>query len=87
MKQPSDVRAKIADFLSTRFGLSSTGSVALIGVYPGPGYYQHMFHFQQADRFGAHLVWSVWVSPEMIEARVLYDLRSKEGEADWIKID
>jgi hypothetical protein len=88
MKRPVELRKKIFQFLAINAGLSSTGNIALIGIYAGPLEHQQMFHFQQVDLFGnRRLFWSVLVSPDTMQARILYHVDDKKIKADWIAIE
>ncbi|HEY6154719.1 MAG TPA: hypothetical protein VIW07_13345 [Candidatus Udaeobacter sp.] len=86
MKTPVEVRRKLSHFLLD-MGLSSTGAIRLIGVYIGPRKNQQMFHFQQLDLFGSRLFWSILVSPDTMQARVLYHVDEKKIKGDWIAIE
>jgi hypothetical protein len=65
-----DRRDRIQEYLF-RLGLSSTGTIQLIGVYRGDPS-RTLLHFQQLDLHGSRLVWSVLVDPEDMSARVIY---------------
>lgn len=75
-KLDAKTRREIETFLVMRLGLSSTGSIRLIGVYrqidgkdAGD---KTLFHFQQLDLMGTRLFWSALVDPDAATALVLY---------------
>ncbi len=67
---PAKKRSAIESYLLIGLGLSSTGTVQLIGVYRETE--NPLLHFQHLDLHGARLVWSVLVDPTNMSARVIY---------------
>ena len=89
MKRPIELRKKVEHFLLMDMGLSSTGGINLIGVYyhNGPAANQQTFHFQQVDLGGERLFWSVLISPDTMQARILYNVSETKTKAEWVKIE
>jgi hypothetical protein len=75
-KLDAERRREIETSLVMRLGLSSTGSIRLIGVYRQidgkDDADKTLFHFQQLDLMGIRLLWSALVDPDAATARVLY---------------
>jgi hypothetical protein len=87
MAVPATARQKIEDHLMRKLGLSSTGSVRLIGVYTSQGDRAAVFHLQQLDLFDQRLFWSVLVDPKAMEARVLFDIGERSVTGSWVRLD
>lgn len=84
----SDKRAEIQRYL-LHLGLSSTGSIHLIGSFQQTipsGKDRRILQFQQSDLQGSSLFWIVLVDPEALEARVIYSLSSDQVSPDFIPI-
>jgi hypothetical protein len=85
---PGDLRQKISAEIVTgrRLGLSSTGTVELIGVYTrhagngGDTGTNRLFHLRQTDRFGSRLFWSALFDPADETFRVLYHIDTGDDE-------
>ncbi len=67
-------------------GMSSTGSLQLIGVYrlTNPSEFgekgDKVFHLLQQDLFGDRLFWSCLVNVDSEMTRVLYDVNAKKNQ-------
>ena len=75
-----------------RLGLSSTGTVQLIGVYDQPQDNDRktkptrLFHLRQTD-LGGRLFWSILVNPEDEAFRILFRINeAPDDEASWLKL-
>ena len=72
------VRKSIETYLLRHLGLSSTGSISLIGYYSVTGHDalgpegSRVFHFIQRDLGGARLFWSCLANPQNRKVRILY---------------
>jgi len=81
-KLSPEIRKDIEHFLLLRMGLSSTGTIQLIGVY-GAEIGQPsdkppaMYHFRQLDLLGSRLFWSVLVDPAKKQAHVLFHVNER----------
>lgn len=79
-KLDAKTRREIETFLVMRLGLSSTGSIRLIGVYRQTGEEdgrdKKLFHFQQLDLMGVRLFWSALVDADAATALVLYHVNA-----------
>jgi hypothetical protein len=94
-KLPARIRKKIESeiVVGKRLGLSSTGTVQLIGVYnqsEGKGDTakpKRLFHLRQTDLFGARLVWSILVNAEDETYRIVFHINeSGDKGASWLKL-
>ena len=54
-------------------GLSSTGTIHLIGIFDVDN--RKVMQFQQFDLHGTRLVWSVLVDPATMSSRIIFDTR------------
>ena len=90
---PRDLRERVAGeiFAGRRLGLSSTGSVQLIGVYTQPtgsgdhGKPKRLFHLRQTDLMGQRLFWSILLDPEGEAFKILYHI-SPGKDPSWLKL-
>lgn len=92
---PARIRKKIASEIvaGKRLGLSSTGTVQLIGVYnhlEGKGDKakpKRLFHLRQTDLFGSRLFWSILVNAEDQTYRILFHINEVDDkDASWLKL-
>jgi hypothetical protein len=92
---PAGTRKKIESEIAVgkRLGLSSTGTVQLIGVYHHPvgngdkAKPTRWFHLRQTDLFGGRLFWSILVNPEDETYRVLFRINEAgDKDASWLKL-
>jgi hypothetical protein len=90
---PSGIRKKIeSEIVGDRLGLSSTGTVQLIGVYNQPqgkdeAKPKRLFHLRQTDLFGERLFWSILVNAEEETYRILFHVNERgENDASWLKL-
>jgi len=71
-------RKRIEDFLRMKLGLSSTGTIELIGSYKTieeKDFSQHgdlIFHFIQKDLFGDRLFWSTLINSTNNKSLLIY---------------
>lgn len=90
---PEELRKRIVSEVvaGRRLGLSSTGTVELIGVYsqlPGNGDRtkpKRLFHLRQTDLFGGRLFWSVLLDPENETFKILYHINQR-NDSSWLNL-
>ena len=90
---PKHLRKKVASEIVTgrRLGLSSTGTVQLIGAYTqrtgngDDGKPKRFFHLRQTDLMGARLFWSVLLNPEDETFKILYHINPGK-DSSWLKL-
>jgi hypothetical protein len=92
---PAEIRRRIESeiFVGNRLGLSSTGTVQLIGVYHQPEVKgdeakpKRLFQLRQTDLFGERLFWSILVNPEEGTYRILFHANEAgDKDAAWLKL-
>jgi hypothetical protein len=72
--------------MGDRLGLSSTGTVQLIGIY-SQAKPKRLFHLRQIDQFGARLFWTILVNAEDETYRILFHINDLgEKDASWLKL-
>lgn len=91
---PASRRNAIEAYLGGQLGVSSTGTIHLMGVYREPysgseqgnGLHLRLLHFQQLDLDGTRLFWSVLIDPDDATARVLYHPEGSKISAKFIPL-
>ena len=92
---PVRIRKKIESeiVVGKRLGLSSTGTVQLIGIYDQPKgkgdkeKSKRLFHLRQTDLFGGRLFWSILVNAEDETYKILFHINDVgDRDASWLKL-
>lgn len=81
-----DAKRKAIERHLGRMGLSSTGTIQLLGVYRDEGT-GPVLHFQQVDLFGSRLLWIVLVDTTRLSARTIYHVHPEQASAGWSPIE
>jgi hypothetical protein len=78
IKIPKDTRKQIESHLVAGLGLSSTGSINLLGIFniagTGDSKNSRVLQFQQVDLFGSRLFWTALIDPDVLTSRVIYHI-------------
>jgi hypothetical protein len=87
-KIPEDTRKQIESHLVSGLGLSSTGTINLLGSFnnapTGNTKNFRVFQFQQVDLFGSRLFWTALIDPDALTSRVIYHVDESKIQTKWV---